>query len=91
MRDHEVIAVVAHDPSEHNALQVFAMQNQPKGYHEERDGFSLLPKAYLTDPNKEKPNQHFPKDETSHCVIAKTGKSHYGDISDSHWKCLGIK
>jgi hypothetical protein len=97
VRAHEVVAVIGHD-SQH----VFAMQNEVREDHGERSDLylqALVSAAFpripifpsITNSIGKKPSQHCPKDQKSHCVIAKPGKSHYDLISASNWDCLTIR
>jgi hypothetical protein len=93
---HEVVAVVGHD-SQH----VFAMQNEVREDHREgSDSYlQVASKAFpsipnftaITNPNRKKPSQRFPKDQKSQCMMAKPGKSYYNLISASNWDCLTIR
>ena len=102
VRGHEIIAVSAQDPSSDQPLQIYAMQDGPKGSKERDDSSqcssrlwkfgSLPPITAITNSDKFKPDRNFQgrKKNFQYAMVNK-GDSFYDLISNSHWKCLNIK
>jgi len=89
----EIVMVVGHDSPDLFATLDEVLEDY--GGQEESHipiGFpSILKFTVITNPNRKKPSQHFPKDQKSQCVMAKPGKSYYNLISASNWDCLTIQ
>jgi hypothetical protein len=87
----EVVAVVAHVPSRHEPLHVYAMQEEKRVYAVEGDSTvqSLMSKiSALANPDKRRKGSKGPIPIYKEAPL---GTSNYPRISGSHWDCLNIR
>ena len=87
----EAVAVVAHIPSPHDPLHVYAMQDEGVDVVQGDSTVQSLMAKITALANPDKKRWKGLKGTTPIYEQAQAGKSHYPHISGWHWDCLNIR